>query len=88
MKVLHLSHIDLDGYGAQYVAKHFFDDITFFNANYGKEIMVRLEEMFKILTRDKTLFLITDLNLTLQESELTILLKSLSHCSLALSRRG
>lgn len=69
MKVLHLSHIDLDGYGAQYVAKHFFDDITFFNANYGKEIMVRLEEMFKILTRDKTLFLITDLNLTLQESE-------------------
>lgn len=68
MKVLHLSHIDLDGYGAQYVAKHFFADISFFNANYGKEIMVRLEEMLKALSKEKTLFLITDLNLTLQES--------------------
>lgn len=69
MKVLHLSHIDLDGYGAQYVAKHFFEDIIFFNANYGKEIMVRLEEMLKSLSKEKTLFLITDLNLTLQESD-------------------
>lgn len=68
MKVLHLSHIDLDGYGAQYVAKHFFDDIVFFNANYGKEIMVRLEEMLKEIRKEKTLILITDLNLTLHEA--------------------
>ncbi|WP_305862670.1 DHH family phosphoesterase [Helicobacter cholecystus] len=68
MKVLHLSHIDLDGYGSQYVAKHFFNDIAFYNANYGKEIMVRLGEMFCALTKEKTLFLITDLNLTLQEA--------------------
>lgn len=68
MKVLHLSHIDLDGYGAQYVAKHFFSDISFFNANYGKEVMIRLDEMLSILTKEKTLFLITDLNLTLQEA--------------------
>lgn len=68
MKVLHLSHIDLDGYGAQYVAKHFFSDIRFFNANYGKEILVRLDEMLCALSKEKTLFLITDLNLSLQEA--------------------
>lgn len=68
MKVLHLSHIDLDGYGAQYIAKHFFSDISFFNANYGKEIMVRLDEMLSALSKGKTLFLITDLNLSLQEA--------------------
>lgn len=43
MKVFHLSHIDLDGYACQFVAKEFFDDITFFNANYGKEVGVRLD---------------------------------------------
>lgn len=72
MKVLHLSHIDLDGYGAQYVAKHFFEDITFFNANYGKEISIRLEEMITRIKsqnkQEKFLFLITDLNLSLAES--------------------
>lgn len=71
MRVLHLSHIDLDGYGAQYVAKHFFDNISFFNANYGKEVMVRIQEMLKLCkeSKEKTLFLITDLNLTLEEAE-------------------
>lgn len=72
MKVFHLSHIDLDGYGAQFIAKHFFSDIDFFNANYGKEISVRLEEILgAIKTQDKQkniLFLITDLNLSLSES--------------------
>lgn len=72
MKVLHLSHIDLDGYGAQYVAKHFFENIFFFNANYGKEIAVRIEQMIALLktSKEKTLFLITDLNPTFEESTL------------------
>ena len=71
MRVLHLSHIDLDGYGAQYIAKHFFENILFFNANYGKEIMVRIGEMIEEVkkSKEKTLFLITDLNLTYEESD-------------------
>ncbi|RDU61436.1 phosphoesterase, partial [Helicobacter sp. MIT 14-3879] len=35
MKVFHLSHIDLDGYGCQLVSREFFQDIVFYNANYG-----------------------------------------------------
>ncbi|WP_027327387.1 DHH family phosphoesterase [Helicobacter pametensis] len=73
MKVFHLSHIDLDGYGAQFVAKHFFEDIVFFNANYGKEILIRLKEMISLIkqeSKDKhLLFLVTDLNLSLSEAE-------------------
>ncbi|ANV97898.1 phosphoesterase [Helicobacter enhydrae] len=71
MQVYHLSHIDLDGYGAQYIAKHFFGNITFFNANYGKEIQVRLNEIFDLIKAQKpskALLLITDLNLTPEES--------------------
>lgn len=72
MRVFHLSHIDLDGYGAQFIAKHFFENIFFFNANYGKEIMVRIDQMLTQLktSKEKTLFLITDLNLTFEESAL------------------
>ena len=36
MKIYHLSHTDLDGYGAQFVAAHYLTDVEFFNANYGK----------------------------------------------------
>lgn len=86
MQVFHLSHIDLDGYGCQYIAREFFENITFFNANYGKEVMVRLQSIFKAIQthshnlnrlnekfrtkckNEKILILITDLNLTLQES--------------------
>lgn len=49
MKVFHLSHIDLDGYGCQFIAKEFFSDITFYNANYGKEVMVRLNQILDSL---------------------------------------
>ena len=38
MKVFHLSHTDLDGYGCQFIAKEFFSHIAFYNANYGKEV--------------------------------------------------
>lgn len=43
MKVYHLSHIDLDGYGCQFVSREFFKNIIFYNANYGREVMVRLQ---------------------------------------------
>ena len=46
MKVFHLSHIDLDGDGAQFISRYFFDDIEFYNANYGREVMVRLQSIF------------------------------------------
>ena len=67
-EIHHLSHIDLDGYGAQFVAREFFKNIVFYNANYGREVEVRLRDMLgKIKSAKNTSFLIliTDLNLTL-----------------------
>ncbi len=97
MKVYHLSHIDLDGYGCQFVSREFFKDITFYNANYGREVMVRLQAILRDIESHKTqtenvsmlfgkpvkvereksstpqkeqfIILITDLNLTLNESK-------------------
>ncbi|MCE3036771.1 DHH family phosphoesterase [Helicobacter anatolicus] len=81
MQVFHLSHIDLDGYGCQFIAKNFFDHIQFYNANYGKEVLarlqtivqqiqnqVKLESKFRSKKPQKFLILITDLNLSMQES--------------------
>lgn len=83
MKVFHLSHTDLDGYTCQFIAREFFEDIEFFNANYGKEVWVRLEMILESITSDPAhklnakfhsqkshtfLILITDLNLTLTEA--------------------
>lgn len=75
--VHHLSHIDLDGYGAQFVAREFFKNIRFYNANYGKEVSARLKQILRQIaessldsaTRAKFLILITDLNLTLSEAK-------------------
>ena len=70
MKIYHLSHTDLDGYGAQFVAAHYLTDVEFFNANYGKEInekfdliLARIDERLATDTDEKSLVLITDLNL-------------------------
>lgn len=72
MRVFHLSHIDLDGYGSQFIAKHFFEKITFFNANYGSEIQARLDEILSLIKSqsksEEILLLITDLNLSIIES--------------------
>ena len=73
MKLYHLSHTDLDGYGCQMVTKEYFKDVNFYNANYGKEIDERIEEIFKDIQKDefdKHLILITDLNLTLDQAKL------------------
>lgn len=72
MQVHHLSHIDLDGYGAQLVAKEIFDDIVFYNANYGKEVEVRLRNIIDNIKREiksDFLILITDLNLNINEAK-------------------
>jgi len=73
--VYHLSHIDLDGYGCQYLSQQCFETIECYNANYGPEVPARLEEIVKKIEQDKfiqgdeieRLILVTDLNLTTKE---------------------
>lgn len=72
MRVYHLSHTDLDGYSAQIVTKNYFQDIEFFNSNYGKEIDVKFNQIVSLIeqnTNEKALVLITDLNLSLMQCE-------------------
>lgn len=74
--IYHLSHIDLDGYGCQYLTTQCFDHIECYNANYGPEIKARLEEIIKKIEQDQFvtkedkeyLLLITDLNLSTKEA--------------------
>ncbi|NKQ39984.1 MAG: phosphoesterase [Sulfurovum sp.] len=70
----HLSHIDLDGYGCQYLTSNVFQDLHCYNANYGPEVKARLEEIVGQIERDKFInqelnpqILITDLNLSIKE---------------------
>jgi len=73
--VYHLSHIDLDGYGCQYLTQQCFKSIECYNANYGPEVIARLAEIVKKIEQDifihkekiEALILITDLNLTTKE---------------------
>lgn len=73
--VYHLSHIDLDGYGCQYLSQQCFDTIECYNANYGPEVSARLKEIIKKIEQDQfinpdkieALILITDLNLNTKE---------------------
>lgn len=70
MKIFHLSHTDLDGYGAQFVLSHYFKDVIFLNSNYGKEIEEQFNKILSMLDEnDDNLLLITDLNLTLVQCE-------------------
>jgi oligoribonuclease NrnB/cAMP/cGMP phosphodiesterase (DHH superfamily) len=76
MYIYHLSHIDFDGYGCQYLTKNCFHKIECYNANYGQEVKARLEEIISAIKREKFinngdnkyLILITDLNLTTKEA--------------------
>ncbi len=75
-RIYHLSHIDLDGYGCQYLTTELFNTIECYNANYGPEVKARLEEIIKKISQDKFVYgqddeyliLITDLNLTTKEA--------------------
>jgi oligoribonuclease NrnB/cAMP/cGMP phosphodiesterase (DHH superfamily) len=68
----HLSHTDLDGYGCQMVTSHYFEEISFYNSNYGKEIEERFSEILNDMEErnaSQNIVLITDLNLTPQQCE-------------------
>jgi oligoribonuclease NrnB/cAMP/cGMP phosphodiesterase (DHH superfamily) len=76
MNIYHLSHIDLDGYGCQYLTENCFKNIKSYNANYGPEVKARLEEIITTIKREKFLgnqkehiILVTDLNLTQKEAK-------------------
>jgi oligoribonuclease NrnB/cAMP/cGMP phosphodiesterase (DHH superfamily) len=70
MIFFHISHNDLDGYGCHLVSKKLFPNGNFYNANYGSEVKNSINtvlEKFEDI-EDEILFLISDLNLTLDES--------------------
>jgi len=69
--IYHLSHIDLDGYSCQLVMREAYENIVFFNANYGAEVGERLHEIIEAikLKKEDASILITDLNLTMDESK-------------------
>jgi oligoribonuclease NrnB/cAMP/cGMP phosphodiesterase (DHH superfamily) len=66
----HLSHIDLDGYSCQLVMKYTPYKKFNYNANYGAEVKQKLELILENIKKAKepAFILITDLNLTADES--------------------
>ncbi len=69
MTIYHLSHIDLDGYSCQLVMQHTPHTMHFYNANYGEEVPERLRQIVEALEKEtEAMILVTDLNLTMQES--------------------
>jgi len=66
----HLSHIDLDGYSCQLVMKYTPYQITNYNANYGAEVKSKLDLILENINKNNksAIILITDLNLTADES--------------------
>jgi oligoribonuclease NrnB/cAMP/cGMP phosphodiesterase (DHH superfamily) len=66
----HISHIDTDGYGCQYVASKAIKDIKFINANYNKSIEDTLNNLFlefsSMSNPQEHQILITDINLTME----------------------
>ena len=77
MYIYHLSHIDLDGYGCQYLTQNCFTHIQSYNANYGPEVKAKLKEIITAIKREKFIgnsdsehvILVTDLNLTTKEAK-------------------
>jgi uncharacterized protein len=67
----HLSHVDLDGYSCQLVMKYTPYKKYNYNANYGAEVKSKLEEILEKIqkTNENTMILISDLNLTTDESK-------------------
>lgn len=66
----HLSHTDLDGYSCQLVMKQTGHLMHSYNANYGAEVMDKLEEIIEALKKNKqeATILISDLNLYAEEA--------------------
>ncbi len=71
-KVYHLSHTDLDGYSCQLITKRCFDDIVYYNSNYGSEIDSCIDQILRDIYMQgekENLILITDLNLSMQQAK-------------------
>lgn len=73
MTFFHLSHTDMDGYGCQLISKKIFPDGKFYNANYGLEVKMFLQDIITAIKKlpqdEKVFFMITDLNLSTEESK-------------------
>ena len=72
MKLFHISHTDLDGFGCQLITKEYFKEGFFYNANYGLEVKLSIKKVLEQMVSykdEEILFLISDLNLTFQESK-------------------
>ena len=72
MKLFHISHTDLDGFGCQLITKEYFKEGSFYNANYGLEVKLTIKKVLNeifLYKEEEILFLISDLNLTFQETK-------------------
>lgn len=76
MKIYHLSHTDLDGYGCQFVLNFYCKNCVFLNSNYGREINDNFAMIINAINLDlqanpdeKFIVLISDLNLNLTQCE-------------------
>lgn len=69
MRLFHLSHTDLDGYGCQLVSSFYEPEARLFNANYGNEVMAKVKQILSatLALNENAWWLITDLNLTPDE---------------------
>ena len=47
MKLFHISHTDLDGYGCQLITKEYFKEGFFYNANYGLEVKLSKKKVLE-----------------------------------------
>ena len=47
MKLFHISHTDLDGYGCQLITKEYFKEGSFYNANYGLEVKLTIKKVLE-----------------------------------------
>jgi oligoribonuclease NrnB/cAMP/cGMP phosphodiesterase (DHH superfamily) len=72
MKFFHMSHTDLDGYGCQLISKKIYPKGKFYNANYGAEVKSTIKTILEAIDIEEekdVFFLISDLNLTIDESK-------------------
>ncbi|MFZ5466513.1 MAG: DHHA1 domain-containing protein [Pseudomonadota bacterium] len=69
--LFHLSHNDLDGYGAQYMTRAAGFRARYYNADY-RDVPATLERIFADMAkaREPSLLLITDLNLTSEQADM------------------
>ena len=72
MKLFHISHTDLDGYGCHMLTQEHFKTGTFLNANYGLEVKLAIKKVLEDIKNENNksvLLLITDVNLTSGEAK-------------------